>query len=72
MKNKLIKDLNELKDRIQLIMPGKAEEYQGWIDKITEGVIVSPKLREWLLNQANYEREKNREYAEFLYQVAKD
>ncbi len=72
MKQRLIKTLNEFLFfcKSNGMKPEQQEEIKQRIKDVEQGYVSTQKFHRWLMTQADYEREKDREYADFLYQLA--
>lgn len=71
MKQKLIEVLKRYQEAVKPYNAEKVKTIDGWILEVNEHKVTSYDFCQWLDYQESYEREKDREYAEYLYQLGK-
>ena len=68
-KTHLMEIVNELKDQTAKFSQVAAEKYGSWLSQIETEEITSLELKGWLSNLAAYEREKDQNFASYLYRL---
>ena len=68
-KDRLITHITDLRDQLKQFAPDKAKKYDEWINQVKQDHITSEEAKKWLINHAHYEREKDREYTKFVYDL---